>query len=170
MNCFEEIRCLQKLNNIIRLFVSLRVFLVRGIAETIVSRAYDKKQFFMTSLSRVAETLSLSDNTIVFSLQIKSMIGHAIDGTLTDRLDRLASGMPCVQLLVCRLSPIVSDMQRRVREDVTRPRRRDDSDAEAPWWNVSDWRRVGETARLCAAKHRDCTAKTAVIRPAVVRD
>lgn len=82
------------------------------------------------------------------------MTGHAVDGTLTDRLDRMASAMPpCVRLFVCRLSPIVSDMQRRVRED-----ERHGGGVAGAAWNVSDWRRAEGTARICADKHRDCAA------------
>jgi len=44
------------------------------------------------------------------------MVDEATDELLPDRLEHLSSGMPCVQLLVCRLSPVVRNMQRRVKD------------------------------------------------------
>lgn len=79
------------------------------------------------------------------------MMGDAVDETLCDRLDRLASGMPCVQLLMCRLSPVVHSMQRRLKEDWLRR-----GSHERAAWNVSDWLQVRGTAKHCAEKHYDC--------------
>lgn len=84
----------------------------------------------------------------------------ATDETLLDRLDRLASGMPCVQLLVCRLSPVVRDMQRRVKERWSNGPYREEGHA----WNVSDWQRVKASAKRCSEKHLDC-AKTVELNP-----
>jgi len=74
----------------------------------------------------------------------------ATDETLPDLLiEQLASGMPCVQLLLCRLSPIVHYMQRQVKEGRRSPHK---------WvtWNVSDWQQIRRNAMHCAEKHYEC--------------
>ncbi|KAL5245165.1 hypothetical protein ACI65C_012575 [Semiaphis heraclei] len=82
---------------------------------------------------------------------IKSMIDGATDETLPDLLiEQLASGMPCVQLLFCRLSPIIHFMQRQVKESGQSPPH------EWVAWNVSDWQQVKGNAMHCAEKHHEC--------------
>lgn len=84
--------------------------------------------------------------------QIKSMMDDATDETLPDLLiEQLASGMPCVQLLLCRLSPIIHYMQRRVKE------RRRGRSQEWVAWNVSDWQQVKRNVKHCSEKHYDCS-------------
>lgn len=78
------------------------------------------------------------------------MMNDATDALLPARLEGLASGMPCVQLLVCRLSPVLHAMQRRVKEGLHGPR-------EEPTWKVSGWNEVKETAEHCAQTHRGCS-------------
>ncbi|CAI6352941.1 unnamed protein product [Macrosiphum euphorbiae] len=83
---------------------------------------------------------------------IKSMMNDATDETLPDLLiEQLASGMPCVQLLLCRLSPIIHYMQRRVKES------RRGRSQEWVAWNVSDWQQVKGNAKHCSEKHYDCS-------------
>lgn len=78
-------------------------------------------------------------------------MGDATDETLSDRLDQLAFGMPCVQLLMCRLSPIVRSMQRQLKEDWMQHGK-----YKRAVWNVSDWLQVKETTKRCAEKQYDC--------------
>lgn len=89
-------------------------------------------------------------------------MGDAIDETLSDRLDELAVGMPCVQLLMCRLSPIVHSMQRRLKEDWMQ---------HGPYkraaWNVSDWLQVKGTTKRCAEKQYDCAK---IVNPTIYSD
>lgn len=77
------------------------------------------------------------------------MVDDAIDESLPDELEDLASGMPCVQLLVCRLSPIMRNMQRRIKEDRLRP-------SKIPLWRVSEWWQIKNTAKYCTERHRNC--------------
>lgn len=75
----------------------------------------------------------------------------ATDETLPDLLiQQLASDMPCVQLLFCRLSPIIHYMQRRVKESIRSPSH------EWVAWNMSDWKQVKGNAKHCSEKHNDC--------------
>lgn len=74
----------------------------------------------------------------------------ATDEKLSDRLENLVSGMPCVQLLVCRMSPFVQNMQRWVKDRRRGPH-------GSPVWNVSDWQQVKKTVKFCAEKHNDCS-------------
>ncbi|CAH1713650.1 uncharacterized protein LOC114131186 [Aphis gossypii] len=82
---------------------------------------------------------------------IKSMMDDATDETLPDLLiEQLTSGMPCVQLLLCRLSPIIHYMQRQVKESSHSPPHK--------WlsWNMSYWQQVKGNAKHCVEKHNDC--------------
>lgn len=79
------------------------------------------------------------------------MTDDVIDERLADRLVGMASGLPCVQLLMCRLSPIVRDMQSRVKE-----RYYGTATWTGPAWNVSGWRQVKSAAARCSEKFRDC--------------
>ncbi|XP_025199311.1 uncharacterized protein LOC112597462 [Melanaphis sacchari] len=82
---------------------------------------------------------------------IKSMMNDATDETLPELLiEQLASGMPCVQLLLCRLSPIIHYMQRQVKENSHGPPHKRLS------WDVSDWQQVKKNAKHCVEKHNDC--------------
>ncbi|XP_026814202.1 uncharacterized protein LOC113554521 [Rhopalosiphum maidis] len=82
---------------------------------------------------------------------IKSMMDDATNEMLPDLLiEQLASGLPCVQLLLCRLSPIIHYMQRQVKES------RRSSSHKWLSWNVSDWQRVKGNAKHCVEKHNDC--------------
>jgi len=88
---------------------------------------------------------------IFFQFQIKSMMDDVTDETLPDLLiEQLASGMPCVQLLLCRLSPVIHYMQRRVKES------RRGRSQEWMAWNVSDWQQIKGNAKHCSEKHYDC--------------
>ncbi|XP_015371437.1 PREDICTED: uncharacterized protein LOC107167059 [Diuraphis noxia] len=82
---------------------------------------------------------------------IKSMMKDATDETLPDLLiGHLTSQMPCVQLLLCRLSPIIHYMQRQVKRSRRSPSH------EWLTWNVSDWQQVKGNAMHCAEKHYEC--------------
>lgn len=80
------------------------------------------------------------------------MMDDAIDETLPDQLVEMASGMPCVQLLMCRLSPIIHEMQHWVKNrHIIRK-----SYKSLLSWTIFDWRRVKSSIMYCSETHNEC--------------
>lgn len=78
------------------------------------------------------------------------MVDDATDESLSDQLEDLAAGMPCVQMLVCRLSTIIRNMQHRVKDYQHGP-------SNIPFWKVTEWWQVKGIAKYCAEKHSNCS-------------
>lgn len=77
------------------------------------------------------------------------MVDDAMNKNLPVRLEQLASGIPCLQLLMCRLSPIIHNMQRQVKE-------RWHNSNDKVVWNVSDWQEFKRSAEYCKKKNYVC--------------
>ncbi|XP_050433307.1 uncharacterized protein LOC126841092 [Adelges cooleyi] len=83
---------------------------------------------------------------------IKSKIREATSDDLPDRLEQLAFGMPCVQLLMCRIAPVVRHMQYEVKG-----RWGESRTGHKPWgYNGTCWEGVKSNAKTCSEKYYAC--------------
>ncbi|XP_050540871.1 uncharacterized protein LOC126905326 [Daktulosphaira vitifoliae] len=84
---------------------------------------------------------------------VKSMIHEAINENLSDRLESIAFGMPCVQLLMCRIAPVLGYMQHKVKE------RWVDQKGKLPR-NASGWDGIKHNGKMCSDKYYNCEINT----------